>query len=219
MTEEKLKVLVVEDDAVDREALTRLAPDFLELFFAPTGVEAIASYREHQHHCVLLDYRLPDIDGIELISEFNETPVAIIMLTGQGDEHIAVEAMKRGAHDYLVKDTLSGETLARAIQTCVEKVRMLTTIREHEEEKDVLIAELKEALQNIETLSGLIPICAQCKKVRDDKGYWDQVESFITRHSKARFSHGYCPDCAAELLADAESTHEAAEKGSTGENE
>jgi hypothetical protein len=51
------------------------------------------------------------------------------------------------------------------------------------------------ALANIQTLRGLIPICAGCKKIRDDRGYWDQVESYITRHSEAKFTHGICPEC------------------------
>jgi len=56
-------------------------------------------------------------------------------------------------------------------------------------------AELTQALANIHTLSGLIPICAGCKKIRDDRGYWDQVESYIAKHSDAKFTHGICPEC------------------------
>jgi hypothetical protein len=55
--------------------------------------------------------------------------------------------------------------------------------------------ELKEALNSVKTLRGLIPICASCKKIRDDEGYWKQVEEYIGTHSEARFSHGLCPDC------------------------
>jgi len=60
-------------------------------------------------------------------------------------------------------------------------------------------AELKKALDEVKTLSGLLPICAACKKVRDDKGYWQQIESFISEHSDAQFSHGLCPHCAKQL--------------------
>ncbi len=62
-------------------------------------------------------------------------------------------------------------------------------------EKEKLIIDLREALNNVKTLSGLLPICASCKKVRDDDGYWSSVETYITRHSDAVFSHGLCPDC------------------------
>jgi hypothetical protein len=59
--------------------------------------------------------------------------------------------------------------------------------------------ELEESLANIKQLSGLLPICASCKKIRDDKGYWQQVEGYITEHSEAKFSHGICPDCMKKL--------------------
>jgi PAS domain S-box-containing protein len=64
-----------------------------------------------------------------------------------------------------------------------------------EAERENLIAELKEALTNVKTLSGLLPICAHCKKIRDDTGYWNQIESYISRYSGAEFTHGICPDC------------------------
>jgi len=67
-------------------------------------------------------------------------------------------------------------------------------------EREAMIAELQEALANVRTLSGLIPICASCKKIRDDKGYWQQVEAYISAHSDAVFTHGLCPECAAKLF-------------------
>jgi len=69
-------------------------------------------------------------------------------------------------------------------------------------EKEQLIGELQEAVANVDTLSGLIPICSQCKKIRDDKGYWNQLESYIHKHSQAKFSHGICPECVAEFYPD-----------------
>jgi PAS domain S-box-containing protein len=65
--------------------------------------------------------------------------------------------------------------------------------------RDKLITELQTALADVKTLSGLVPICANCKKIRDDKGFWMQVESYIQRHSQAHFSHGICPDCMKKL--------------------
>lgn len=71
-----------------------------------------------------------------------------------------------------------------------------------EQERERLIGELREALQTVQTLSGLLPICAWCKKVRDDQGYWTQLEAYISKHSEARFSHGICPVCAARFAAE-----------------
>jgi PAS domain S-box-containing protein len=72
----------------------------------------------------------------------------------------------------------------------------ITEHKQMEEEREKLIQALQEALNNIKTLSGLLPICASCKKVRDDQGYWTQIEAYVSDHSEAEFSHGLCPDCA-----------------------
>jgi len=62
--------------------------------------------------------------------------------------------------------------------------------------------ELNEALDTIKVLKGLIPICSNCKKIRDDKGYWNQIEAYIQKHSEVEFSHGICPECAKKLYPD-----------------
>jgi len=77
----------------------------------------------------------------------------------------------------------------------VEVVRDITERKRMEAEKEKLISDLQEALNNINTLTGLIPICAWCKKVRDDKGYWKKVEKYIEENSEASFTHGICPNC------------------------
>ena len=71
----------------------------------------------------------------------------------------------------------------------------ITARKKIEADRDQLIHHLQEALANVKSLSGMLPICAGCKKIRDDKGYWSQVESYIQSHSEAKFSHGMCPDC------------------------
>ncbi len=78
-------------------------------------------------------------------------------------------------------------------------IRDITDHRRAEEEREKLILELRDAMSKIKTLSGLLPICAACKKIRDDKGYWNQIESYIKDHSEAEFSHSICPDCAKRL--------------------
>lgn len=75
----------------------------------------------------------------------------------------------------------------------------ITNRKKTEEEREMLIAQLEEASSEIKTLSGFLPICASCKMIRDDKGYWNQIESYIQDHSEAEFSHGICPDCAKKL--------------------
>lgn len=79
---------------------------------------------------------------------------------------------------------------------------LFVSIKRAEEEQRGLVAKLKEALAKIKTLSGILPICSSCKKIRDDRGYWNQVEAYVRDHSEAEFSHSICPDCARKLYPD-----------------
>ncbi len=78
----------------------------------------------------------------------------------------------------------------------------ITRRKQAEEEQGRLIRELQEALAKVKTLSGLLPICASCKSIRDDKGYWQQIEAYVRQHSEAEFSHSLCPACAKKLYPD-----------------
>ena len=78
----------------------------------------------------------------------------------------------------------------------------IETRKEAEEKKERLILDLQNTLQEVRTLRGLLPICSSCKKIRDDKGYWNQIEGYISDHSEAQFSHSLCPQCAEKLYGD-----------------
>jgi hypothetical protein len=86
-------------------------------------------------------------------------------------------------------------------------------VEERTEDLTTANAELQEALSKIKTLRGLIPICAWCKKIRDDKGYWSRLETYISEHSEADFTHGICPDCATKLKTDEEEDEEEGRRG------
>jgi hypothetical protein len=81
----------------------------------------------------------------------------------------------------------------------VKENRMVSERNRAQEERERLIVELQDALAEVRTLSGLLPICASCKKIRDDQGYWNQIEDYVSSHSQATFSHGICPECAKKL--------------------
>jgi hypothetical protein len=80
--------------------------------------------------------------------------------------------------------------------------RDITERKQVEKDREKLIKELQGALKKVKTLSGLLPICSSCKKIRDDKGYWNQIDSYIRDHSEVEFSHGICPDCVKKLYPD-----------------
>ena len=87
-----------------------------------------------------------------------------------------------------------GELAAIALQNSI----YLDKRNRAEKEKEQVIKDLKLAMEEIRTLSGFLPICSMCKKIRDDKGYWNQIEEYIREHSEAQFTHSVCPDCLKE---------------------
>src|SRR4028118_1960944 len=143
--EETIKILVVEDDEVDRMAMRRAlktAGVSVEMVVAVDCKSAISTLNEQTFDCVLLDYRLPDGDGLSLVQEVRAagSKVPLIVLTGQGDEQTAVELMKSGASDYLAKSKVSPETLSRSVRNAVriyraetEAALATTRLRESEE--------------------------------------------------------------------------------------
>jgi len=100
------------------------------------------------------------------------------------------EAALRRAHDELEK---------RVEERTAQLAEANHQLEQEVKERERLIAKLREALSKVKLLSGFLPICASCKKIRDDKGYWQQIEAYIRDHSEAEFSHGICPECAKQL--------------------
>ena len=136
------RILIVDDSPEDREAYRRLLEkserlkcDILE---TDSGEDALKLCQESDLDCVLLDYNLPDLDGLEFLQELtrqgNENCVAVVMLTGTGNESVAVEAMKRGSQDYLIKGALSAHDLARAISHAIDKVSLLRELEMHRQD-------------------------------------------------------------------------------------
>ena len=153
MTEQRLTVLIVDDRPEDQETVRRyLRRDpgwnysFLE---AEMGGDGLKLYFDHQPDCVLLEYQLPDMTGLEFLERLaRETdrpfPPAV-MLTGTGDEAIAVQAMKSGAQDYLIKGRTTPEALRRALHNAVEKARMLHLLEDQRRELEQKNRELEAA--------------------------------------------------------------------------
>jgi DNA-binding NtrC family response regulator len=143
---------------------------------------------------VLLDLSLPDSLGLDTFTRvYDKAPcLPIIVLTGLDDEELAAKAVREGAQDYIIKGQVDSNLLARAIRYAIERKRA-------EKEREELILKLQDALAKVKVLSGFLPICARCKKIRDDRGYWHSVEVYVREHSEAEFTHSICPDCIKEL--------------------
>ena len=153
----------------------------------------------------MLDLNLPDGRAVEILSSPPEAgPFPIMVMTSYGNEQLAVEAIKAGALDYVVKSAEAFAMMPRTVERALREWKLLTERREAVAAQKRLIAQLEEALSKVKTLSGLLPICSACKKIRDDQGYWSQVEGYIQEHTDARFTHSYCPECARKFLSKVE---------------
>ena len=193
----------MEDEPITaRVVQKRLREAGYDVDLAANGADGLSLCRTEAYAAVLVDKNMPERDGLDVIrslAEHDGPPT--IMVTGTGDELSAVEALTSGAVNYLVKDTDGRylELLPFVVAKVIERRELAEAKRRAEEEKERLIVELQRALANVKTLSGLLPICANCKKIRNDDGYWTMVETYVTDHSDAQFSHGICPDCGLEL--------------------
>ncbi len=136
------RVLIVDDNAVDREAIRRRLGDSANVQEAATGADGLDRARLQSMACVLLDHRLPDAEGVDLVSSFVELGAPVVMLTGQGSERVAVEAMKRGALDYLIKDQLTDEGLRRAVRHAVDTAALEVRLRQQRSQLERHVAEL-----------------------------------------------------------------------------
>jgi DNA-binding response OmpR family regulator len=136
------------------------------------------------------------MDGIEVCRKLRQLPEAravhIILVTACRDKDDIVAGLEAGANDYITKPFEPAELRAR--------LRAGARIVELQKNLADRVRELEGALAKVKQLQGLLPICAYCKKIRDDHNYWQQVEAYISSHSEAQFTHGICPDCHERLV-------------------
>jgi DNA-binding NtrC family response regulator len=205
MGKSPLRLLIVEDEAAHAAAIQRA----FDTDGGGTQIEVIGTLREFRQRSAdsppdlaLLDLNLPDGRAVEIMANPPETgSFPIMVMTSYGNEQVAVEAIKAGALDYVVKSAEAFATMPRTVERALREWKLLTERRENVAAQKRLIIQLGDALARVKTLSGLLPICSACKKIRDDQGYWSQVESYIQDHTDARFTHSYCPECARKYLA------------------
>lgn len=188
-----MKVLIAEDDAVSRIMLNAVLSQWdYELAVATNGDEAWQiMQRDDAPHLAILDWMMPGMDGLELCRRLREIetdfPPYLIILTTRDAKEDIVTGLNAGANDYLAKPFNAGELRAR-----IDVGRRMVEMQSQLIDK---VCQLREALAQVKTLRGIIPICTCCKKIRDDQGYWKQVEIYVRDHSSAEFSHSLCPEC------------------------
>jgi PleD family two-component response regulator len=195
LSQNNASILIVDDTPANIEVLNEILRHEFKTYFALNGSDALHKAGIIMPDLILLDVMMPGIDGFEVCrrlkeeERFREVPVIFITALGQSDEES--RGLRLGAADYITKP-FNPELVLLRVRNHIE----LKNRRDALEQRTM---ELEKALAEIRTLQGVIPICASCKKIRDDHGSWTQLEIYIREHSGAEFSHGICPGCAKEL--------------------
>jgi CheY-like chemotaxis protein len=191
-----MKILLVDDLSENISALAiALESEGFILEMAASGGEALQIVESFLPDLILLEIRMGAMDGFETCRQLKKRDVTndipVIFLTVSKETKDIDQGFLCGGVDYISKPFRQEEVCAR-VRTHLH-LRVLMKRQEH------LIVELQKALEKVKVLSGLLPICASCKDIRDDKGYWKQVEVYIRDHSEAEFTHSICPDCTKRL--------------------
>jgi sigma-B regulation protein RsbU (phosphoserine phosphatase) len=203
--------ILIVDDSPDQQVLLRAIlgtaghTDLLSADSAKTGFPMLdMDGQESPNHIdlILMDIFMPELDGVEACRQIKSRPhlcdIPIIMVTAKNDLSNLQAAFAAGANDYITKPVNSVELLARVSSALALKKEMdCRKAREGELRRSN--DALQKALRDVKVLRGLIPICASCKKIRNDGGFWQQLEEYIGEHSEAEFSHGICQHCVKKL--------------------
>jgi len=177
-------ILIVDDQEANVLLLERMlrGAGYLSISSTMDPNEVCELHRKNRYGLILLDLLMPGMDGFRVMEDLKEIEeggyLPVLVITAQPDQKL--RALQAGAKDFVSKPFDLAEVLAR--------VHNMLEVR-------LLYAELRKALEQVKLLSGLLPICMWCKKIRDDQGYWNAIEHYLGQHSEAEFSHGICPDC------------------------
>ncbi len=192
-----MKILIAEDDPVSRSFLdVTLVKWGYDVITTCDGNQAWDAFQREMPTVAILDWMMPGIDGAEVCRRVRavETtmPAYLIMLTAKSEKQDVVQGLCAGADDYITKPFNRNELHAR-IKVGLRMAELQKCVADR-------VLELERALSRVKQLQGLLPICSYCKKVRDDQNYWQQVDSYISKHSEVEFSHGICPGCYDSLV-------------------
>lgn len=189
-----MKILIAEDDPVSRRILqmTLSSAGHHDVVVTQNGLDALIGLGSGDSpKLAILDWMMPEMDGLDVCRRIRQTesvvPVYIILLTAKGRKSDIIQGFEAGANDYVIKPFDREELLAR--------VKVGETVVNLQKSLAAQVMELENALARVEQLQGILPICSYCKNVRDDQNYWQEVETYVSKHTSAEFSHSVCPDC------------------------
>jgi sigma-B regulation protein RsbU (phosphoserine phosphatase) len=194
-----MKILIAEDDRVSRQILTNALGKWgYETVVTLDGAQAWEELQKSEAPAMaILDWMMPGLDGIELTRRVRTlvqpVPTYVMLLTARADKESIVAGLEAGANDYLTKPVDLSELRAR-VQVGRQMVEVQTQLADR-------VGQLEQALNDVQRLHGLLPICCYCKKIRDGQDYWQEVEDYLADRGDVQFSHGVCPSCTSGMKA------------------
>ena len=193
-----MTVLIADDHDINRKLLHAiLSKGGYDVVETGNGAAALEILNNATEPLVgLIDWEMPEMEGVEVCRKARERkpapPMFLILVTVRDSKQDVVAGLEAGANDYITKPFDQTELLAR-VKIGAQMVELQQALTQH-------VRELQDALTNVKQLSGLLPICSYCKKIRDDQNYWERVDAYVTKHSEAQFSHSICPQCYEDIV-------------------
>ena len=205
-----MRALIADDNRIETAILSKTVQRLdIDVTVVHDGAEAWEKLIEDDGPSLaILDWMMPKVDGLELCRRIRRDPARahmyVILLTGRTNQADIVAGLESGADDYIVKPFAQDELRAR--------IQVGTRVLKLQEKLAERVTELEAALSRVKRLHGLLPICSYCKRIRGDDQYWRQVDAYIVEHTDAKFTHGICPPCSQDLLAEIEEERERRER-------
>lgn len=196
--DKRFRILAVDDEPINIQLIKAALKEDYDFLTAMNGHEAVEQLELYKPDIILLDVLMPELNGFEVCSiikaDERYVDIPIIFMTALDTHEGALQGLELGAVDYLTKPV--------NIELLKLRVRNHLVMKEQRDLLEEQNIKLEAALAQVKMLEGIIPICSYCKKIRDDKNSWHQLEEYISNHSEALFSHGICPECYAKEVGD-----------------
>jgi sigma-B regulation protein RsbU (phosphoserine phosphatase) len=188
-----MRILIAEDDPLLTCSFQFTLPRWgYEIVAVADGTAAWNVLQEKDPpRLAILDWMMPGMTGLEVCKRIRAQkrlqPPYIVLLTARDRVEDIVSGLHSGANDYITKPFIEAELQAR-LDVGKHVVELQARLADR-------VSDLEEALARVKQLQGLLPICCYCKRIRSDQDYWQQVETYLSRHADVRFSHAICPEC------------------------
>ncbi|UCC89178.1 MAG: response regulator [Anaerolineales bacterium] len=199
--QDEIRVLIVDDNPMVGDTIQTMLEGmgYIVAGTATDGARAVEMTQSVRPDVILMDVDMPNMDGIQATQLIQAScPTPVVVLTAYEPPELVERASAAGVGAYLVKPPRAPE-IERAMTIAMARFADMMELRRLNSELQARNQELEEAMAQVKILRGLLPICMGCKRIRNDGGYWEKLETYIRDHSEAQFSHGLCPDCAREL--------------------